>query len=490
MGFHVQFYIFEKRVNSTARPVGQEHFALLGNLKEGCGIHNPTIMFSLPADYQDVGNYNYAYIKLWRRFYYIKEWYWEEGAWNCQFVEDPLASWRDEIGALEEYVVRAAQTYDGSIIDMYYPCKAISTKQGEQVAIDFSYSFDHGSYVIGCIGGSSSIDAQQGAVTYYRLNPVQMSAFLYSLTEESDWLKIPLAQKTEVYGTLGDMDLDITELKSLSKDMEKGYLNPIQYIVSCKWYPFEVPVKKNVGYIALGYYLNPTPASIVDDNPKVMTTSIRIPKHPQASSRGSYLNIAPFSRYTLYLGNLGVYPLDSITLAQMGSLDITLTVDCFTGICTLCVDTPSHTFGFRVLQTTCPLAVDIAVAQISRDIVGGVATAVNSIANTVSSGNVLGGIVSGISGIANSVNALQPQLSVSGSNGTISAFRLPWQITSEHLLVVDEDLEHRGRPLCQRRRISELGGYMMIADADVSLPATDEELSQIKSYMEGGFYWQ
>lgn len=490
-GFHVQFYTFTKRVNSTARPVGVELFPMYGNVREGCSIMNPDIEFVLPGDFQDVGRYNYAYIKLWHRFYYVRDWEWSAGVWIAHMREDVLASWRDEIGESEEYVIRSAQESDGSILDLYYPATATVTKGFQQMATDFAYNFDDGTYVIGTIGGGNN--AGQGAVTYYAVSASEMSIFLSTLTTESEWLQLPLEEKTEIFGNIGELVMDTTQLRTLEADLEKGYLNPIQYIRSCKWYPFSVPTKQHVNKIPLGYFSVPVLADVVADEPKVVTFSIPVSKHPKAGTRGSYLNLSPFSRYTLYCGSMGVYPLDSVSLSGVSSLDVTITIDCFTGIATLCVDAPSHTFGFRILQITAPLAVNIEVAQVSRDIIGGLSTGLNSLVSSVGAaitGNIGGSIMNGLTGVASVANELKPQLAISGSNSTIAGFRLPWMLTSEHLDVVDDDREHRGRPLCKIRKISDLGGYMMIADSDVSLPATDDELHEIKSYLEGGFYWQ
>ena len=53
-----------------------------------------------------------------------------------------------------------------------------------------------------------------------------------------------------------------------------------------------------------------------------------------------------------------------------------------------------------------------------------------------------------------------------------------------------EDPKHRGRPLCQRQKINTLPGYLLIAEPDVELPATYEEIDKIKEFMANGFYYE
>lgn len=489
-GFHVQFYIFTKRVNSTARPVGQEHFALLGTLKEGSGIHNPTIMFSLPADYQDVGNYNYAYIKLWRRFYYIKEWYWEQGAWNCEFVEDPLASWRDEIGDLEEYILRSAQAFNGNIQDNLYPATTSVTKMVNPIVLD-GYATDitwddNGCFVIGVVQGKSTVTA--GGVTYYAVTATQAARMMRFLLSDEVFDDLPEYLETVIDGTTNNY----TETQYLDKNFLKYQFNPIQYITGCYWLPY----KPHVGTTApmyVGFWYTKENAPVLDTNMVYMSKTISVPKHPQSGNRGSFLNCAPYSRYTLNLGQFGYFPLDSVSLSGVGSLDIDFVFDSLAGVAQVTVSASGHTNNFVLLQTEAKVSIEIPVAQITRNYLGSALAVVNGAGSVISNALSLnpGGLLTGAaSAIGNIIDSWQPTVATKGSAGSAAALKLGMALEAEFLQVVDDDREHRGRPLCEIRKISDLGGYMMVADADVSLPATDEELSQIKSYMEGGFYWQ
>jgi hypothetical protein len=55
---------------------------------------------------------------------------------------------------------------------------------------------------------------------------------------------------------------------------------------------------------------------------------------------------------------------------------------------------------------------------------------------------------------------------------------------------VDSDNAETGRPLCKTVQIAAVPGYVLCKDGDVDAPATDQELAQIKSYLEGGFFYE
>jgi hypothetical protein len=44
--------------------------------------------------------------------------------------------------------------------------------------------------------------------------------------------------------------------------------------------------------------------------------------------------------------------------------------------------------------------------------------------------------------------------------------------------------------LCQIVKPAEVGGYLLVADGDVDLPASAAEISDIKSALERGFFFE
>ena len=75
-------------------------------------------------------------------------------------------------------------------------------------------------------------------------------------------------------------------------------------------------------------------------------------------------------------------------------------------------------------------------------------------------------------------------------NGNRSVFHIAAAMYSYYKLLVNEDLAHRGRPLCQSKTINTLSGFIMCSDAHAEIPCFDEERQQIVNYMNTGFYYE
>ena len=121
---------FAKPDNSTGRPAtnSMNHFS--GQIKSDCSIQNPAIVLDMiEFNEQELAKFNYAYIPLFHRYYWITDIKWVRGLFEYSMTVDVLASFRDTIGAAELYVLRAYQTsggaaaFDGNIIDNMYPVR-------------------------------------------------------------------------------------------------------------------------------------------------------------------------------------------------------------------------------------------------------------------------------------------------------------------------------------------------------------------------------
>ena len=55
----------------------------------------------------------------------------------------------------------------------------------------------------------------------------------------------------------------------------------------------------------------------------------------------------------------------------------------------------------------------------------------------------------------------------------------------------DMDVAEEGKPLCKIRTPSTLNGYMKVLHGDMAIAAAnDTELTMIRNYLEGGFYYE
>ena len=134
------------------------------------------------------------------------------------------------------------------------------------------------------------------------------------------------------------------------------------------------------------------------------------------------------------------------------------------------------------------VSVDISLAQIAVDYKGAAVSAVEAIGTAiVTSGASL--LAGGLSGISNAIDSTIPQVRSSGSNGSMADFIYIPQLECQFFEIAAEDNERLGRPLCERRKINTLSGYLQTVDTELQIPATSGEIDMIKSYMEGGMHF-
>lgn len=470
MGISVNMYSFSKYANSTERPSGgSTSFDCI--LKDSSGVIAPTIALRLDMSF-NVSEYNYAYIPDFGRYYFIREWTWERGLWIANLAVDVLATYKDNIGASTQYVLRCSAASNGKILDTIYPTTSDITHQRVAVELPWKVHLEDGYYIVGIIGDANNT---LGAVNYYAFTQEEMNEFNRVLMASADWLNVPTEE--------------------ISTELLKALYNPYQYVVSALWFPLVIPLTEApaVSSINFGWWSLNVKCRRLRATATSFSGSINIPKHPQATTRGEYLNLAPYSRYSLYFSPFGTFPLDTTKIAGATSLAYTVLIDYISGTGRLNI-APQYPDGnspiIESVEGMC--SVPIQLAQIARDYIGTTATAVSavgSVAQDLATGDFGGAISNFASGIDSTLKAAAPQLRTSGGNGNTSNFITAPQLYCQFFNLVAEYNAKLGRPLCEARQISTIPGYIMCMDADVQTNSTQTENESIKSYMEGGFYY-
>lgn len=149
---------FSKKPNSTKRPSGGSLVTV--RLKDNCSVLNPVFLLT---GY----NLSHNYVKWGSRYYYIDDIVIvgnELAEYHCS--TDALATFKDVIGASNQYVSRSASSYNLRVVDNYYPALALNTHNASIVESPFTKDIDSGCYIIGIQGKGSG--GNGGAVTYYR----------------------------------------------------------------------------------------------------------------------------------------------------------------------------------------------------------------------------------------------------------------------------------------------------------------------------------
>lgn len=462
------FYQFAKRTNSTKRPSGGQEFGI--DLKAPCNIIDPEIKI---ATQSDPTGYNYCYLPTFSRYYWVKNWTYSGGLWVASLTVDTLASYREQIGNSTEYVTRSSAQYDGTISDGLYPASAKVQSVTTAFQGGFAETISGGFFVIGFIAKAAN---SIGAVTYVVMTPGNAKKLSAKLLTDVSYLSIDNAE--------------------ISDSLTKVLFNPYQYIVSCNYFPFDVAKLTAhlplVSSVDVGWWSIDVPCWILgeDNNNLTKSVSVGVPKHPQAVSRGGYCNASPYTDYTIFLQPFGVIPLDASKLWGAATLSIQYTVDLFTGDSILRMFTDTNQL---VHETTAKLGVPIQLSNIAFDIPSGggllqtgIAAAFGGLQAALS-----GGSFSDVgNGILNAAQATNADVASKGATGSTIAFdSVPYMVARFKILVDDNNDDH-GRPLCKRVQLSTIPGFIMVDDPDIALNATAEEIDSVKSYMKNGFFYE
>ena len=462
MSFKVKLYTMEKYDRSTKQPTGAgKEYECLANAP--FSILSPTLRL---ATGDAVNVYNYVYIPSVNRYYFISEWTYTRGLWEAECAVDVLASWKSYIGDSTLYILRSAEKSNGAVIDMAYPTtakldvvqKAFTLAGSDQEP--WKYDGVNGSYVVGIAGRTG------GAVTYWAMNTVMWANFT-----------------NEIFGT--------GEYAGIVDEAEKRNFNPLQYIVSAKWFPFSIQSAGATSPITLGWWTMESKAFQFEasSSKPMFSDAIAIPKHPQAAARGKYMNSGTFSAYALKLPCFGLVQIPPAMIIDSNSLEVEIWTNIADGTGMLTVTANNRTEPIIFLEA--PVGCPVQLSQVSAGLL-------SSIANRVQAGGgLLGEVVQAARSAITEIGEVvglpvenSTAVATSGTDASRAMTKIKPALLATFTYAVDEDVQHRGRPLCELVKVSTLSGYMQAADGDILAPATNNELRAIKAYLEGGFFYE
>lgn len=466
MAFKVKLYTFSKRDNSTKKPAltaGTEFDCVL---KSGSGILRPTLTFDFGIT-SDPSQYNYAYIAAFDRYYFIEEWYFDRALWTATLKVDVLATYKSDIGSASLYVLRAYGDHDGRVIDTLYPSKTECTFGRYAVNNPWNTT---GLFVVGIV----TQDAAFGSMDYYVMDAAELRSMCLALTDP-----------TTIIDSAYDFDL-----MDASAGLQLSLVDPMQYIKTCVMLPVAAADITNLGTSGtINVYRWPagTGKKVYPTSRITKTLTFNIISHPDTSSRGVYLNSAPYTNITLTIPPFGCIDIDSSVTCGASTLTAEVEVDPITGKGILVVSCN----GIILNRIEAQIGVPISLSSVTRDYIGAASSALGAVGGVVSGlmGNV-GGFLGAAAGVGNAAEAIMPRASTIGTTGTFAANHGDCELDFQFFRPVDDDPVHNGRPLCQMKTISNLSGYIMVQDGDVETTGTSTEDAQIRTYLETGFYYE
>lgn len=475
---NVQFFQFSKRINSTKLPSssGTSYDCVL---KEGSSIIKPRIGIKWDGSANPPSNLNYAYISKYLRFYYVSNWTYSERQWWADLTVDPLASHRGPIGGSLKYVLRASSMHDPLAIDTMWNAKSNAIAAGTLGGSGLGWAnygagtSGHGYFVVTVIGqDNSTAGTNQNVAMQYQMDAAGLQNLIYEL-----WYDVNGAVNQEVGGAtdIKDAILGILKIPSrLTTDLS-------QYIKSVMWFPCSFPTEASTIYLGV----HPAGGGSIVKNPEVVFSgSVNTYGVPAGKERWECL--APYGRYWFYMLPFGMIEIDPYVAVDSPSLTYTVAVDSLSGLGVLKLYADAGSSGTsRLIATRCA---QIGVAVPYGSVAPNYAGAINLAAGAAAAAGVpeVGALLGGI-GSAASMGFPSHSSGTAGGGAALEGFGFFCYEIFDH---VDVDNAESGRPLCKTVQIAAVPGYVLCKDGDVDAPATDQELAQIKSYLEGGFFYE
>ena len=487
MAINIYYFSFDKKINSTKQPDVSE--SALQNtpsdsvvLKEGCSYLNPVFLLykGRAFDPQTGGFYwNYLYVPRWSRFYFIDDIVFNEGFLEFHCRQDVLATWKTKIGGSTLYVLRSSAQADGNIVDTLYPTKtnaSYSYNEGTSPFIHRSgtdnINISDGTFILGIVSRRGTY----GSVRYVALSQSALRTLCMALMDDS-------------LLTSGSSPIDLNDASLV---LQKSLMNPLQYIVSCIWVPTlyaSVAGTEESTLDVWDWSVTVTNKNLGGELPYIMTASaISLNKHPQAASRGAYLNTSPYTNIWLSFPPFGMIELDTTLYRDATQVRCYIITDNITGQGILRVN--NGTVDTNRIEAQ--IGVPIQLSQVVKDYLTGAQNAVNTIGSVIQSaitGDIGGAITGATNGIAEGIRAMIPKLSTTGTGGGFASLRGQPTVYHEFFPIVDGYNTEMGRPYCQPARPVDLPGYLKCA-GDVPIYGTTAEHDEIQEFITNGFYYE
>ena len=446
---NIVFYKFTKKDNSTARPESGG-FSISGILNENTSIISPSLSIKFGVD---ITGYTYAYLPDFKRFYKVVSWGYALGLWRCDLYVDVLASFKPEIAAMNNYILRSASESNGNIIDGLYP----TTPQTGILETSAKSIFGVDDFIVHYVGKDglkAALISNSGMVT--------LCQSLWNTWNNIDGMN-------DAFAAIAD---------------------PFQYVNA---------IQKNYG--PLGFWDSKTTANIVLGTVDTgvsghdvtgmegeATITLSVPKHPQSGER-PYLKASPYSVYSARLPGIGWIEVPSDALYNASAVSVKYVGETSSGNlrADICVGNSVIASGTGKITTNW----GIAGATSS--------TGISGIPGKMANGSaaLLGGIMGEFtdfigagSGIVDAVGSATATVQQNGGMSGCVGMKEPLILQLKYQVAVTDNVEDHGRPLMAFRNIGELTGFVQCEGAHFDGVCTRTEQRIIDDALNGGFFYE
>ena len=446
---NIVFYKFTKKENSTARPESGG-FSISGILNENTSIISPSLSIKFGVD---ITGYNYAYIPDFNRFYKVISWGYALGLWRCDLYVDVLASFKPEIAAMNNYILRSASESNGNIIDGLYP----TTPQTGILETSAESIFGVDDFIVHYVGKEglkAALISNQGMVTLC----------------QSLW---------NTWNNIEGMN-----------DAFAAIADPFQYVnaIQKNYGPLGFWDSKKSVNIVLGTVDTGVSGHDVTGMEGEATITLSVPKHPQSGER-PYLKASPYSVYSARLPGIGWISVPSEALYNASAVSVKYVGETSSGNlrADICVGDSVIASGTGKITTNW----GIAGATSSLGISGMAGKAANG--SMALLGGIMGEFTKFIGAGSGIVDATASATATVQQNGGMSGcvgMKEPLILQLKYQVAVTDNVEDHGRPLMAFRNIGALSGFVQCEGAHFDGVCTQTEQSMIDEALNGGFFYE
>lgn len=446
----VRLFNLSKRVNSTKRPSG-DGTEVDAQLKMDCSAESPILLINNVK--WDI-NFNYMYIPSWNSYYFLENATIQTGmVWETRWSMDALATYKNDIGNYTAFVERASSRFDPYVNDA-----AISQEQFIKQIDDEASSIPNwsstGTYILRTVGTDG------------------IANYMISASQLKEALNFMFTDSADLYDFITDT-------------ITKAFFNPFQYIVGCKWFPFDFSsvLSGTDTTVKYGWWTNTgVPHATLLNDASLKYSFILEPTMPTPTYTDFRKYNSSWSKYTIYLPAIGSFPLDAI---YADGVKARYNIDIVTGDCTILLFSANNDLITTQRGT---IGIDVQLGQIATD-GASIASGAIGTAGAAMSGNIFGE-VAGITSIAS--NVVQPTPSVFGGLGNKAALTSYPAVTVTLLEYETCDIPETvaGRPLCKNVKLNTLSGYIKCGNASVPIASIRSEKETVDNFLNSGFYME